>query len=44
MPKFRIHLQSSESQYDSTTYKAFMLKTQVLKLSKSVFEIVKECV
>ena len=44
MPKIRMRLQSSDSQFVNCKYKRFVQEMQVLKLSKSMFEIVKHTV
>ena len=44
MPKIRIHLQPSDSQFVNCKYSVSMQEIQVLKLSKSMFDIVKHTV
>ena len=44
MPKIRMHLQSPDNQFINAKYTPFKQETQVLKLSKSMFEIVKHTV
>ena len=44
MPKIRIFLQSLDNQYVNPKYKRFMRETYMLKLSKSMFDIVKHTV
>ena len=44
MPVFRVHLQSSDNQFVIVKHTTFVHETQVLKLSKSMFDIVKHTV
>ena len=44
MPKIRVHLQSPDNQFINAKYTPFKQETQVLKLSNTLFEIVKHTV
>ena len=44
MPKIRMRLQSPDSQFVNCKYSVSMQEIQVLKLSKSMFDIVKHTV
>ena len=44
MPVFRVHLQSPDSQFVICKHGVSVQETEVLKLSKSMFEIVKHTV
>ena len=44
MPKIRVRMQSPDSQTVNCKYKRFVQEMQVLKMSKSMFDIVKHTV